>query len=239
MAAWFSLDGVDSRDVGIHVKEYPPRVMPKRLGVTAKMTGAPPMHMWQGAYGYEEMMLTVEIHIDGGAVPEAVAAFLQPEDREIVFGDEAQYRYFGRLEDQLEMDKVMRGRLPRIATLNLKCSPFKQLAYPGGAEEITAPVVLEHPGTARSYPRIRVYGSGEGSIFFRGTDEFAVKNLAAGEALVIDSGAMLCTDAEGKVDRSRDTEGDYPYLDPGENSIRFSGSIERIEIEPNWAWIGR
>lgn len=239
MPAWFSLDGVRSGDVGIHVKEYPPRVMPRRMGVKARITGEQPAHMWQGAYGYEEMMLSVEIYIDGSAAPEVVAAFLQPEDREIIFGDEPEYRYFGRIEDQVEMDRVMRGRAPRTATLNLICSPFRQLSWPGSGEEITARATLEHPGTARSWPKIWVYGSGEGTILLRGTDEFVVKDLAAGEPLVIDSGAMVCTNGDGTEDRSRDTEGDYPYLEPGENSISFSGGIERLVIEPNWAWIGR
>lgn len=238
MAAWFSLDGVKCDDVGIHVKEYPPRTMPKRVGVTARIAGAQPAHMWQGAWGYEEMMLSMDIYIDGKEAPEAVALFLQPEHREIIFGDEPEYRYFGRLEEQLEMDRVMRGRAPRTATINLLVSPFKQLAWPGAPEEVTLPRTLEHPGTARSWPRITVHGSGEGTLFIN-NEAFVVKNLIEGEPLVIDSGAMICTNATGTQDRSADTEGDYPYMDPGENSVRFTGGIERIEIEPNWAWIGR
>lgn len=239
MAAWFSLDYVNSEDVGIHVKTYPDRVVPKRRGVKADVPGGQPAHMWDGAWGYDEMMLSVEIYVDAGAVPETVAAFLQPEERTIIFGDDPAYCLQGRLEDQVDLEKVMRARLPRTATLNYHCSPLKKMAWPGEAEEVTGAKVLEHPGSARSWPRITVWGEGEGTILFRGTEEFHVKNLVAGEALVIDSGAMVCTNADGTVDRSADTEGDYPYFDPGETSVTFSGGITRIEIEPDWAWLGR
>lgn len=239
MPAWFSLDRVNSEDVGIHVKTYPDRVVPKRRGVKADVPGGQPAHMWDGAWGYGEMMLTVEIYVDGDAAPEVVAAFLQPEEREIIFGDDPGYVLHGRLEDQVDLEKVMRARKPRTATLNFYCSPFKHLAWPGEAEEITAVTVLEHPGSARSWPTIKVWGEGEGSILIRGTEEFAVKGLVSGEALVIDSGAMVCTNGDGTQDRSGDTEGDYPYFDPGESSVSFTGGITKLEIAPNWAWLGR
>lgn len=233
------LDGVMSTDVGIHVKVFPPLVIPKRHGVKADVTGEQPAHMWHGAYGYDEMMLPVEVYIDGNAARETVAAFLRPEVREIIFGDDPGYKLVGRCDDQIDLEKIMRGRLPRTATINYMCSPFKQLAWPGDALEVTAYTVLEHPGTARSTPKMTVWGSGDGVIVLRSKEEFVIHGLEEGKPMVIDSGAMICTDEEGEEDRSADTEGDYPVLEPGENSISLSGGITKVVIEPRWAWLGR
>lgn len=239
MGAWFSLDGVVCEDVGIHVKVYPPRVVPRRRSNSAPVPGGEPARMWDGAYGYDRMMLPVEIYIDGGAAPEVVAAFLQPEERDIVFGDDPAFRLRGCLDDQVDLEKVMRGRLPRTATLNFVCSPFKVLDMPGALTEITEFSSIEHLGSARSFPVFRIWGEGEGEVVLRSRDSFRVRNLTNDEPLIVDSGAMICLNAAGTINRSFDMSGDYPILEPGENSISFYGGIEKIEIEPNFAWLGR
>lgn len=239
MGAWFSLDGVVCEDVGIHVKMYPPRVIPKRRSSSAAVPGGEPARMWDGVYGYERMMLPVEIYVDGSAAPETVAAFLRPEERDIVFGDDPAFRLRGCVEEQTDLDKVMRSRAPRTATVNFMCSPFKVLGRPGDAVEITEYSSLEHLGSARSLPVFWIWGQGEGEVVLRSRDSFRVRNLAAGEAMIVDSRAMICLNADMTENRSYDMSGDYPVLEPGENSISFSGGIEKIVIEPNYAWLGR
>ena len=239
MPKWFTLDGVSCEDVGIYVMEYPPLVIPQRRGKKTAVPGAENLYIYDGAWGYEDMMLPLKIYLDMNAGIDAVAAFLLPDEREIVFGDQPGYVLYGRCEEQTDLDRIMRARAPRVATINFICRPFKALQSPGAGLEFTASGSIYHPGTARSAPLITVEGAGEGSITIGNGDAFLIYGMEAGKPLVIDSGAMICTDPEGKEDLSSRTEGDYPLLFPGDNAIRFSGGITKLTIKPRLRWLGR
>lgn len=238
MPKWFTLDGMNCEDVGIHVMEYPPLCIPKRRGTEMQIPGAVPAYAYDGAWGYENMMLPLKIYVDMSAGVDAVAAFLLPDEREIVFGDQPGFLLRGRCEEQIDLDRIMRARSPRTATINFICSPFKQLQSPGAALEFTGSGEIEHPGTARSYPRMKAEGAGDGAITI-GDREFLIYGLERGKPLMIDCGAMICTDQEEKEDWSAKTEGEYPFLDPGKNKIRISGGITKVTIEPKLQWLGR
>lgn len=239
MANWFSLDGQLSTDFGIYVAQYPPLAVPQRRGVNLSVKGGADVWLFDGPWGYEDMLLDIDCYIPAGADAEAAAAFLTPDVREIILGDQPAYALTGKCEDALELRRILQGRQARRFTLPLRCSPFKRLASPGAALTLTAAGSVEHPGTARSYPLFTVAGTGDIDLITHGTQHFTISGLEAGAPIVIDSGAMLCTDGAGKQDWSARTSGDYPYLDPGENLISFTGAVTSIAIEPRWRWLGR
>lgn len=239
MATWMTLDGENCEDVGLYVMGYPPQASPRRRAHVKKIPGSESTRIYDGAWGYEEMTLTVTFYYDGkGDADQALAWFL-PEVREIIFGDQPEYCYQGCVDEQVDFESIFRERRPCRFKVNFICSPFRHLSGPGEDITVSDVGVITHPGTARSLPLIRAWGSGEGSILFRTQEMLRIRDLEEGKPLVIDSAAMICTDEEGLKDMSYRMAGDYPYLDPGENAIVLSGGVTRIEIEPRFAWLGR
>ena len=239
MADWFTLDGQNCVDIGVHVKAFPPRMIPKRSGVEAKIPGGAPLHSFDGAWGYENMMAPLEVYVDMTAGFDSVAAFFMPAERRIVFGDDPAFEHRGRCEDQADFEKIMRGRKPRGATVNFILSPFKRLSSPGDPFIFTSGGSIFHPGTARCFPLFKIEGEGNGSFTLGQTRETAVYDLEPEKPLIIDSEAMICTDEKGYQNRSMDMGGPYPYLDPGTTSLSLSGGITKITIEPRFLWLGR
>ena len=239
MADWMMLDGRNSRDMGLYVLEYPPLCVPRRRGANLSVRGGADMWLYDGPWAYEDMLLDVKCYARAGADWEAIAAYLTPDAREIIFGDQPQYALTGKCDEALELKRVLRERQARAFTLPLRCAPFKRLASPGLAVTLTAAGSIEHPGTARSYPLIEVTGTGDVDIITHATQHFAISGLESGAPILIDSGAMICTNGAGTADWSAKTAGDYPYLDPGANTVSFTGNVTQIRITPRFQWLGR
>lgn len=239
MATWMTLDQVNCEDVGLHVMGYPPLCTPRRQIKTFETPGGIPAWVFSGANGYKNMTLPVTFYMDDKADEQAAVAYLMPDVREIVFGDMPEFCFTGIVDEQVDLEKLIRERKNRRFKVNFICSPVKKLTAPGTPQEFTGAGSILHPGTARSYPVITVEGEGDGVITTHMIEDFTITGLQAGKPLVIDCGAMIVTDEEGATNYSHLCSGDYPYLAPGANSISFSGGIRKLTIEPNLAWLGR
>lgn len=237
MATWFTLDGVSCEDAAIHVLEFPPYTIARRKVITFQVPGAQDEHVFEGDWGYEDVELPVRCTVDEDAAPEDVISFLTPSMRRIVFGNQPAFEYTGFLTNMLEIAKILPGRGKREFTARYQCSPFKALAFPDEPLEFIAAGSIEHPGTARCYPKITVEGQGDVTITLHSVDDFTVSDLETGEPFVIDSAAMICTDSTGLLDWSDRGDGNYPYLDPGVNTLSFTGNVTKITVEPNFLWI--
>ena len=115
-------------------------------------------------------------------------------------------------------------------TLSLTLAPFR---YTVSNPQVTLAsgdsIVNEH--TRYSRPEFEVTGTGNITITVNGS-EFAVKGLTTNQTIIIDSqrhvtysGSELLT---GK------TEGKYPLLDVGSNTVSWTGSISSIKYKGNW-----
>lgn len=239
MSTWLTLDYANCEDVGLHVLGYPPRkVVPRRSARQDNVPGGMTVWTYKGRYGYEDMMLPVTFYWDGVGDGEDAAAFLMPDSRDIVFGDQPEYVYRGRVDEQTDFESIFRERRPCRFTVNFICRPVRGLSSPGAALVFEGDGVIAHPGNARSYPLILAEGEGDGVISIGG-QQIAITGLAADAPISIDCQAMICTDEAGETDLSALADGDYPYLDPGDNAISFTGGITRLIIAPRLWWLGR
>lgn len=237
MASWFSLDGIDSEEIGIHVLEQPAIVVPQRRVKTFEIPGAENAYVFDGDWGYEDVEKEVHCTVDTDIDPTLVASYLTPSAREIVFGNEEDFCYHGYCANAVEILRCLRGRDKREFTARFICSPFKFLAYPDDDIELTESDTIEHPGTARCYPKLRIVGSGSVTVTLHAVDDFTLNMGDSLTTLIVDSAAMVVTNPSGTVDRSRRMNGDYPWLDPGDNLISWTGNVTKIVVTPRFAWL--
>ena len=85
-----------------------------------------------------------------------------------------------------------------------------------------------------SKPLITLYGSGEITFTLDSIDIFTI-NIGDDGSVVIDSdeeNAYL-----GSVLKNRNMTGKFPVLQPGSNTITWTGSLTRIKVNPRSRWL--
>lgn len=114
--------------------------------------------------------------------------------------------------------------------LALTLAPFR---YTVDNEQITLAsgdsIVNEH--TRYSKPEFELTGTGDVSLTVNGA-EFTVKGLEANQTIIIDSSRHITYSGDTLLIGK--TEGKYPLLDVGSNTISWTGSISSIKYKGNW-----
>lgn len=114
--------------------------------------------------------------------------------------------------------------------LALTLAPFR---YTVGNEQITLvsgdSIVNEH--TRYSKPEFEITGTGDITLTINGA-EFTVSGLETNQTIIIDSARHVTY--SGNTLLTGKTEGKYPLLDVGSNTISWTGSISSIKYKGNW-----
>jgi phage-related protein len=114
--------------------------------------------------------------------------------------------------------------------LALTLSPFR---YTVDNEQITLvsgdSIVNEH--TRYSKPEFEITGTGDITLTVNGA-EFSVKGLETNQTIVIDSARHVTY--SGNTLLTGKTEGKYPLLDVGSNTVAWTGSISNVKYRGNW-----
>lgn len=119
-------------------------------------------------------------------------------------------------------------RIDYILVLTL--APFR---YTVDNEQITLAsgdsIVNEH--TRYSKPEFEITGTGDITLTVNGA-EFAVKGLETNQTIIIDSARHVTYSGDTLLIGK--TEGKYPLLDVGSNTVSWTGSISSIKYKGNW-----
>lgn len=114
--------------------------------------------------------------------------------------------------------------------LALTLAPFR---YTVDNEQITLAsgdsIVNEH--TRYSKPEFEITGTGDITLTVNGA-EFSVKGLETNQTIIIDSARHVTYSGDTLLIGK--TEGKYPLLDVGSNTVSWTGSISSIKYRGNW-----
>ena len=116
-------------------------------------------------------------------------------------------------------------------SLSFTCAPFRYIRNVAMIAR-TASGTVSNPGSVYSLPRITVFGTGSRTLTINGKP--IVLNILSGN-LVLDSELRTCH--FGNVAQNNRMTGDFPVLNPGNNTITLGTGITRVEIEPRWRFI--
>lgn len=115
-------------------------------------------------------------------------------------------------------------------TLTLTLASFR---YTVDNEQITLAsgdsIVNSH--TRYSKPEFEITGTGDITLTVNGA-EFSVKGLETNQTIIIDSARHVTY--SGNTLLTGKTEGKYPLLDVGSNTVSWTGSISSIKYKGNW-----
>ena len=120
----------------------------------------------------------------------------------------------------------------KAATLKLvfHCQPQRWSVEGQQVVRMEAGGVLKNPFAFRSKPIIRVYGTGAGRLTI---GEETITILQNGGYIDLDCDTHNASNASGFCNHYI-RSGDFPELEPGKNTISWTGDITALEITPRW-----
>ena len=140
--------------------------------------------------------------------------------------------FYARISNQIEFAKILRNHEHRTVTINYRCKPFWYA-------EAIPPIILTasggtitNPGNVPSEPVITVYGSGEITLMV-GLTIVELEDISA--SITLDGPLMEAY--SGTTSMNDKMNGDFPTLVLGMNAVSWSGSVTKIEVQPNWRYL--
>ncbi|MFJ8453328.1 phage tail protein [Bacillus paramycoides] len=98
--------------------------------------------------------------------------------------------------------------------------------------EITTAMTIVNYGTKYSLPKLTIYGSGSITITINDTT-FLIRNV--NNSVIIDS--ELKEAYSGTTPMNSNMIGSFPTFKTGENTISWSGTVTKIEVETRWRYL--
>lgn len=229
----FTLDGKDSRDIGIYLME-PMEIMAAEEEIEFLDVSGRDGSLTIKKGGHLDIETEMECYIkDISRIGEAYG-FLRGSGRMVV--SYAPYRAYKVIFTGVpQASRLNRALNAWPVTVPVRLKPFRYFEpEPQAISIYNSGDSIDNPGTQASAPRIAIYGTGDISVTI-GTQVIAITGIE--EGLIIDSDLKNCYELDGTTRIYDDEKIDidkFPLLMPGINYISWTGSVSEITILPRW-----
>lgn len=228
---WFEWNGVKSTEYGVYVDTPPPITMPiERVSYTNIHGRSGSLTQTEGEDVYEDLILTVQcVMKDGTRIPE-IMRWLKGNGK-VAFANRRGGFYYGRVNNLIPFDKIMRGRGNRAFPIIFRCKPFW---YADDEEEITLTAAgsITNAGSVYAEPVITVSGTGDGTLMVGST---LIELTGLTGSITIDS--ELQEAYSGLESMNNRMSGEFPRLSPGLNGISWTGGITGVRVKMNTRYL--
>lgn len=116
-------------------------------------------------------------------------------------------------------------------TITFDCMPQRWLTSGEEAVTLTAAGTLINPTQEEAQPLITVYGSGAGSLVFNG-HTVAISEI--GTSVTLNTEILRAYAGTTRRDQTITGKLEQLRLQPGANTVSFSGGVTSVEIIPRW-----
>lgn len=226
---YFIYNGIDSRMMDIIVTAMPPTIRAAQRVESVTVPGRDgSLHETDGSY--DNYTKTMECAIKNREKLDDIAAWLTGSG-EIIFSSEPDKVYRVTISNTISIAQMMRTF--QKFQVSFDTYPFKYSVNRfDEALELEKPAVILGKGTVYSQPVITVYGSGAVTITINGAD-YPLDNVDG--YVTINSEIEECYKSGLNMNNIFSAD-EFPRLEPGDNTISWTGEVEKIEIQPNWRW---
>ena len=227
---YFIYNGIDSRLMGVIVTAMPPTVRAAQRVESVKVPGRDgSLHETDGSY--DNYTKTMECAIKKREKIDDIAAWLTGSG-DIIFSTEPDKVYRVTLSNTISITQMMRTF--QKFQISFDTHPFKYNVNKfNDMLTLTNSTTFLGKGTVYSRPIITIYGSEAVTLTVNGVD-YPISKID--DYITIDSEAEECY--MNKLNRnSRYSADEFPRLLPDENTISWTGEVEKVEIQPNWRWL--
>lgn len=235
----FALKNELSDSYGIVIQDRPQIDTPKRK-ITFKSSFGQ-----SGDNPYDEEAYnntTMELNMYATGTPDIDASMR----RDMIYDlfDSGTYMDFIPYFDESKIYRVMTLEPPKFMTkyfmdegqqfdVSFTVKPYKLLVYSPTKILTTSGSSFLNNSSKTSLPRIKIFGSGDVTLTVNGIP-FVIKNITTD--IILDSELMIAYRETSIIDNENDKifTREYPFLKKGSNTISWTGTVSKVEIEPRW-----
>ncbi|WP_061342909.1 phage tail protein [Clostridium botulinum] len=217
----FIFNNISSEDMGLIVQELPPISTPEETINKSDVPGGVPI-LQNCGYGLLEKPCTC--HYEGNN-PDKLLQWLRGSGK-VIFSNLKDRYYKSYIGNKIPLEQILRNKLYKFPVIFI-CKPFGYLLDGDIPIMVTKPTKLNNVKcNHKSLPTITIKGTGS-AIFTINNRSFKITNI---------NGEITINSEKESVlnDRGEYMEGEFPYLDPGENLITWIGNIKEVTIIPYW-----
>lgn len=225
--------GIDSETIpGLLITNIPPITKPKMRTTTTKIDGRDGDIIDE--LGYESYTKSIGVGLTRNYDVDQVIKYFTGSG-ELTISNEPDKYYIARITDQIDFEKLIRFK---TATIKFYVQPFKYLKDEQKVElNVTSQKSVEviNKGLEVSKPIITLEGSGAVIVALNGANQFTYTFPEGESKVIIDS-----TDEEAYLDgefKNRNMLGSFIKLEPGKNTISWTGTLTKIKIDPRSRWL--
>ena len=221
--------GVQSTDIdGLLISELPPITKPEMRVEETVINGKNGSQYEDLGYApYEKPVL---IGLRGNFDIDKVMKFFSGEG-DVVFSNEPDKVYVAKISARIDYTRLLRYRQ---ATIPFIVQPCKYKRFEDVATIKTMPAEVFNEGLEPSKPIFYLKGSGTVSISINGGYVFEY-TFPDGETDVEIDSETEDASLNGEL-KNRNMNGEFPVLQPGINTIEWTGDVAEIGVMPRSMW---
>lgn len=238
MPGWFDFKGIRSTDLGVIVQDFPPLILPEERAEFVTVPGrSGSLTVLEGDGVYNDITLSVGCYIRNLEQLDAISTWLRGRGV-LVLGHMSNRYYDARCVNQIELEKVLRGREHRTFAAVFRCQPFRYVYPAPAAINLLTTASITNPGTVPSEPKITVTGEGEVTLTI-GDKSVDIALPETSTTIIIDVPAGFAYSEDGTINlTSLLTPSDWPLtIPPGVNAVNLTGTVTAASLLPNWRYI--
>lgn len=148
----------------------------------------------------------------------------------VTFSGEPDRKQAARVIGAITLNRVSRNIDHWAGEVQFYCQPFKQLLTENKVTITSSGSTVRNNGDVACRPMWKVIPSGSSAVITANEKTITVTGLTSGTVIWIDSDTMEVWNAEKSALLTKDSTGDFPVLEPGNNTVTGSG-WSSIEIE--------
>lgn len=228
---YFIWNDTDSRNMDVIVTSYPPIIRPPERAIQQTIPGrAGTLIITEGDDVYDSYIRTFVIGLKPGMNAHLIENWLRGSGV-AVFGNESNFRYFGRILSAVQFDKVGAWRL-KSAAVQMLCQPFKGRNPVEDNITVSSSGYIYGFGDVKAKPVITVNGSGNMTFQF-GSSFFTLISAPTGLKIDSDAGIILTS---GGAAWTGSWVGEFPQLLPSRTYVTIPSGVS-LTITPNWRFL--
>ncbi|KGG81066.1 tail protein [Caloranaerobacter azorensis H53214] len=232
----FNFNGKDSYiDFGILITKRPTIPSPKRRISYIDIPGRHSRLKYDEGT-FEDITIVVECAIKSEdnlniKIDEIKAWLFNAGESDLIFSFQPDKKYIAQVVNAIDFEQAFEyaSRFPVI----FNCKPFKYTVQNTILTITENNSSIINPGTIESEPIISIYGNGDITLMINSN---AIKLTDINNKIILNCEIKDCYDDEINSLNSK-MLGEFPILIPGQNTIEWTGNVEKIEILPNWRWL--
>ncbi|WP_250277366.1 distal tail protein Dit [[Clostridium] colinum] len=230
---YFIFNGINSKDMGLEIIQFPEIIKPERNIQTINIPGrSNNLYIDQKTYNNYTLSITCCINtLKNKKNIDKITSWLNGFG-DLIISQEKDKIYNACIKNSISISDVI-WLFPKF-TIIFEVQPLKKsINFKNEYIEINKKTIINNIGTVESLPVITIYGAGDVNLKIN-DNTFVIKNID--EYITINSD-FLEVYKDNVNQNNKYNNFDFPKLNIGKNIIDFTGNVNKLEIIPNWRWL--